>query len=67
MSEGDANAPVKPLFTTARNNPGNEYLELVREGISKAAKKWNLQLDESMDFTEFEYQGKDSHLAPTKC
>jgi hypothetical protein len=64
MSEDEANeTPQKPLYSTAKKNPSTTYMDKVRDGMMEAAKRWNLKLDETMDFTKFDFQGKRS----TRC
>jgi hypothetical protein len=53
----------KPLYSTAEKNPSTTYMDKVRDGMMEAAKRWNLKLDETMDFTKFDFQGKTS----TRC
>jgi hypothetical protein len=48
----------KPLFSTAYKNCSKTYMVKVRDGMMEAAKRWNLKLDVTMDFTKFGFQGK---------
>jgi hypothetical protein len=62
MSHGKADEKLqKPLYGTAKKNPPITYMDKVWDGMMEAAKRWNLKLDETIDLTKFDFQGKTSN------